>query len=167
MEREAEQKYRGKRCADAMPRNIDQPVQRKNETTSAIRDGERWQQSENAPSQSALPTTRIPIPAREKFRMIAAIVRESATPQKIQRFRPLRRSSWPQARIMIAVRPKRFPVWLRFGNGPKLRSLCQNGGLPCRSQKRIEIAARTTTPAVNKRSWSRASRNSSCWAQTT
>src|SRR5438128_3981645 len=27
MEREAEQKYRGKRCADAMPRNIDQPVQ--------------------------------------------------------------------------------------------------------------------------------------------
>src|SRR5437870_13636103 len=29
MEREAEQKYRGKRCADAMPRNIDQPVQRK------------------------------------------------------------------------------------------------------------------------------------------
>src|SRR5437764_12849621 len=29
MEREAEQKYRGKRCADAMPRNIDHPVQRK------------------------------------------------------------------------------------------------------------------------------------------
>src|SRR5437667_2846807 len=29
MEREAEQKYRGKRCAHAMPRNIDHPVQRK------------------------------------------------------------------------------------------------------------------------------------------
>src|SRR5205823_10880477 len=120
------------------------------ETTSAIRDGERWQQSENAPSQSALPTTRIPIPAREKFRMIAAIVRESATPQKIQRFRPLRRSSWPQARIMIAVRPKRFPVWLRFGNGPKLRSLCQNEGRRAGTKKRLKIERRTQPPPETK-----------------
>src|SRR5438477_8376579 len=68
---------------------------------------------------------------------------------------------------MIAVRPKRFPVWLRFGNGPKLRSLCQEGGAVFASQNRTQTAAKRMMPVVNKRNWSRASRNSSCCAQTT
>src|SRR6266567_3300209 len=41
---------------------------------------------------------------------IFKITKTSAAPQRIQRLRSLRMSSWPQARITIAVRPKRFPV---------------------------------------------------------
>ena len=46
-----------------------------------------------APAQTTLPPSRMPTPAREKFRRIAPMMTPSASTQKIQRRRPKRQSS--------------------------------------------------------------------------
>src|SRR5262249_3470502 len=121
---------------------------------------ERWQ-TENAPSQSAQPPTRIPRPAREKFKMTAAVTIAKPIPQKIQRLRPFRKSSWAQARTRIPVKPTRFPVWLRFEKEPKLRSLCKKGGDFLASKNKMQTAASERTPATNRRAAVRTSLNPS------
>ncbi len=88
------------------------------ETPTAIVPAERLRKARTA-SQSATPPSRMRMPAREKFSTIAVPKSPSPASQKIQRFLCRRRSSCPQASTMMAARPKRLAVWLRFGKGPE------------------------------------------------
>src|SRR4029453_15470178 len=105
---------------------------RKNETANEMR--QAVQARAGAPRrkatvaiQIALEAKRMRMPAREKLRQIAAITIARAMTQKTQRVRACPMSSWPEARMRTEVKPKRSAVWLRFKNGPKLRSFLQNG----------------------------------------
>ena len=65
--------------------------------------------------------------ARERLVTSAATMIVAAIPKSEARIFFARKFSCVHARARMPLTAKKFPVWLRLGNGPKPRSECQNG----------------------------------------
>src|SRR2546429_1425928 len=109
--------------------------------TSAIRDGERWR-SEKAPSQNALPATRMPrseehtSELQSRLHLVCRLLLEKKKPFNM----PTSQPRLPLARVSIAPAPRRVP-------SPSYAELCM-ALLP----NRLSQETRRTSP-TEQQTW--------------